>query len=105
MNQMEIDLSQYAPSIVNKTNADTILKEIKKLDPRSNKIYIDMVTIDAMTTICARIIFGNLYVDLGPKLYNENIKVLNASDAIKVVIKWGIKSAKETNNFVIPPSA
>ncbi len=88
-------LKDYAPSLSDKSKAENILNEIKKLDPQNNQIIIDFDGLIAMTTICARIIFGQLYKELGAKTFFENIKMKNVVDSIRIVIKWGISKELE----------
>ena len=49
---------QYAPSLSDKSKAEAVLVEIRNLNPKQNQIIVDFDGLIAMTTICARIIFG-----------------------------------------------
>ncbi len=91
--------SGYAPSLSNKSTAVSILNDIKKMNPEKNQITIDFEGLIAMTTICARIIFGRLYYELGPDVFYNNIKMKNLDESLKIVIKWGIlKELEQISN-------
>ncbi|MCQ2740345.1 MAG: STAS-like domain-containing protein [bacterium] len=81
---------RWAPSLSESTTAEEIYKLVKSMDPKNNEIVFDMTNMVAMTTICARAIFGRLYTELGIDDFNKNIKFTNISEAIIVAIKWGI---------------
>lgn len=83
-------LKSYAPSLSDKSKAEAIYSDIKELAPQQNQIIIDFEDMIAMTTICARLIFGRLYKELGAQLFTDNIKFKNINDTIRIVIKWGI---------------
>lgn len=89
----------YAPSLSDKTKAEEIYTEIKGLDPQHNQITIDFAGLMAMTTICARLIFGQLYKELGPETFNKNLLLKNAEESIRIVIKWGIAKELEQSVF------
>ena len=88
-------LKSYAPSLSEKADAEKIRQQISALDPQNNIVEIDFEDIVAMTTICARLIFGQLYLDLGPELYNKNIKIIHCEETLEIIIRWGIESALE----------
>ncbi len=52
-----------------------------------------------MTTLCARIIFGRLYLDLGNELFSQNVNIKGVSEALSIVINWGIESAIENKDL------
>lgn len=90
----------YAPSLSDKSKAEEILNEIRKLNPHQNQIIVDFDGLIAMTTICARIIFGRLYKELGKDLFYNNIKMKNIDDSIRIVVKWGImKELEQTDDL------
>ena len=43
-----------------------------------------------MATYCAKQIFGNLYVTLGASVFYDKIRIANASDDLRVIIRMGI---------------
>lgn len=90
--------NQFVPSLSDKTKAQIALDGIMALHPETDKIIIDLSGMIAMTTICARIIFGGLYVNLGPKLFSENILMKNVEESIRIVIRWGISKELEQDN-------
>ena len=91
----KINLNQYGPVIIKKEVGKEILDTILKLNPKENIVEIDMGNIEAMTTFCAKQIFGYLYCFLGESLFSSNIKVINNSMEISLVINMGIQSAIE----------
>lgn len=94
---IQFSFQEYAPSLSAKSTATAIFKKIMELDPSRNQIEIDLSNMVAMTTICARVIFGGLYLKLGDTLFSQNIKYKGMSEAIKIVINWGIESAVEND--------
>jgi hypothetical protein len=46
-----------------------------------------------MATFCAKQVFGNLYLELGPSDFFEKIRISNANDDIRTIIKIGIQHA------------
>ena len=92
---------QYAPSLSDKSKAEAGLVEIRNLNPKQNQIIVDFDGLIAMTTICARIIFGRLYKDLGKDLFYNNIKMKNIEESIRIVIKWGIMKELEQSDDLL----
>lgn len=93
------NFSNYVPSLSDKNKAQQIYNEIMALSPNDNIIKVDLSGMIAMTTICARIIFGRLYVNLGQEVFYKNILLSNMEEPVKIVITWGI--AKELENPTI----
>lgn len=91
-------LKVYAPSLSDKSKAETIYNDINGLNPQHNQVVIDFEDLVAMTTICARLIFGRLYKELGARLFADNIKFKNINDTIRIVIKWGILKELEQSD-------
>lgn len=94
-NTNSFNFDKYIPSLSDKSKANEILDIIKRMDPHNNQITIDFKGLLAMTTICARLIFGKLYVELGAELYSKNIIMKNAEESIQIVIRWGISKELE----------
>lgn len=86
-------LEQFAPSISEKLDAERIYKEIVELDPTNNVVVVDFSRMIAMTTMCAKMIFGKLYVNIGQEKFLQNIQFKNIEEAVQLVIKWGIQQA------------
>lgn len=93
-----ISFKEYSPSLSDKSKAEQIYEIVKSLDPFHNQITVDFDGLIAMTTICARIIFGRLYKEMGAKLFVENIQMKNLEEAVRIVIKWGIAKELEQGN-------
>lgn len=89
---------EYAPSLSAKPTAKAIFEQIWALGPQENVIEIDLSGMSAMTTSCARVIFGGLYLKLGKELFRRNIRLVGYSETIRIVINWGIESAIDQNN-------
>lgn len=88
-----IDLHQYSPIISDKKVGEEIFNKIWNLDPKTNQVEIDMNGIMSMTTYCAKQIFGRLYKDLGPSLFESNVILKNATGDVILIIKMGIRNA------------
>ena len=86
---------EYSPSLSDKSKAEEIYVKIKDLDPVHNQLIIDFDGLIAMTTICARIIFGRLYKEMGSQLFAQNIQMKNLEETVRIVIKWGISKELE----------
>lgn len=88
-----LDLSQYAPIISDKTIGQEIYERIKELDPMTNKVVVELSSIKAMTTFCAKQIFGRLYVELSSTVFYNNVILKNVAEDVKFSINYGVKSA------------
>lgn len=90
-----LNLKDYSPIISDKKKGEIIYNDILALNPQNDTVEIDMGDIVSMTTYCAKLIFGRLYVDLGADVFYNNILLKNLSDDVAIIIKMGIKSAVE----------
>jgi hypothetical protein len=88
-----IVLSKYSNVINDKTVGANIYLEIKTALESFNIIEIDLENIKAMTTFCARQIFGQLYIELGSEIFFNRIEFIKGSDNLKIIIQWGIEKA------------
>lgn len=88
-----ISLETYGPAITNPVIAESVYKKIISNNPNDNVVTIDLKGIEAMTTQCAKIIFGKLYLNLGADLFYKNIEITNCSDGLQLVIEFGIEHA------------
>ena len=86
-----INLDAYAPVISEQVKAEEILQKIKECNPNENVVVIDFSKIVSMTTISAKLIFGEFYKVLGPQLFAEHIVFSKVSDDVYYIIKLGIK--------------
>jgi len=89
---IEISLNQYAPVISDEQTGLDIFESIKNA-LKSEDVVVDMTDVKSMATFCAKQIFGKLYKELGPNGFYTKIKIKNANDDIKVIIRMGIVSA------------
>lgn len=90
-----ISLQNYAPIISNRRVGEEIYQLIMSKNPHRNEVEVDLDKIKSMATYCARQIFGQLYLDLGPERFSKNIIILNATEDVQLIIKLGIKYAIE----------
>ena len=91
-----ISLSKFAPVIRDKETGQQIYDSIKQMNPESEVVTIDFKDIVTMATFCAKQIFGKLYMELNPDVFFSNIKIKNANDDVKLIIRMGIQNAIET---------
>lgn len=89
---IEIQLEQYAPVISDEKTGIEIYNLIKNA-LSDDVVIIEMSNVKSMATFCAKQIFGQLYKELGPNTFYSKIKIKNANDDIKVIIRMGIVSA------------
>ena len=95
----DINLDAYAPVISEQVKAEEILQKIKDCNPSENVVIIDFSKIVSMTTTSAKLIFGEFYKVLGPKMFVEHIKLSKVSDDVYYIIKLGIKHYISTCEF------
>lgn len=94
-----ISLDAYAPVISEQVKAEEILQKIKDCKPNENVVIIDFSKIVSMTTTSAKLIFGEFYKELGPKIFAEHIVLSKVSDDVYYIIKLGIKHYISTSDF------
>lgn len=92
----QFSFNEYSPSLSAKVTAEEVFNKIWDLNPQENIVTIDLSQMVAMTTICARVIFGALYLRLGKDSFNRHIIFNGMSDTLRIVINWGIESAIES---------
>jgi len=90
---MTIDLKKYGPLLSDKKIGDEIYQEIRINLDKEEIINIDFKHITSMATFCAKQIFGRLYIEMGPEKFFERIKLMNANEDLKIIIKMGIQNA------------
>lgn len=90
-----IILSNYGLIISDKILGEKIYNDIKEALGLENRIEIDLAKIKSMATFNAKQIFGRLYLELGSQNFFERIRLKNASENIKLIIRMGVKSAVE----------
>ena len=89
---IEIKLNQYAPVISDEQTGKGIYDAVKE-NLVHGDVVLDMTGVKSMATYCAKQIFGQLYLELGPESFYSKIQIKNANDDIKVIIRMGIVSA------------
>ncbi len=88
-----VDLTKYAPLVTDKTIAEQIYNQIMSLDPLNNVVEIDMTGIVSMTTVCAKIMFGNMVKAININVFYKNVIFKGLTDELELVINMGIASA------------
>lgn len=89
---IEIRLNEYAPVISDEQTGQEIYTKIKNALMQDD-IVIDMSAVKSMATFCAKQIFGKLYKELGSSSFYSKVRIKNANDDIRVIIRMGIVSA------------
>ena len=87
-------MKPYGPLVTNENVAKEIYGNIIKMNPKINKVTIDMRGIITMTTQCAKAIFGQLYRELGYSVFYQNISIINKTDTISKIIRMSIEDCK-----------
>ena len=94
----KIKLDKYGPIISNKVIGDEIYKSIKHvIIEEGGSMEVDLSGIKSMATFNAKQIFGRLYIELGAHSFFEKVRLVNASEDVKLIIKIGIQNAIEDN--------
>lgn len=88
-----IKLSEYAPSIGEEDDGKKILAEIKAHLATTEEIVLDFTGIQTLATICAKLIFGTLYKELGKEQFFNKIMIANSTRTVKRSIKLGVEFA------------
>lgn len=93
-----IDLNKYSPLVTRRELGDEIYTLIKEGIDKNGEVDVMMTKIVAMTTFCAKQIFGRLYVELGREEYKKRVHLVNVSEDVNFIIRIGITNAvKEAN--------
>jgi len=88
-----INLDSYGPVISDKEIGQKIYLLIKAEAAKGEQVEVDLKAIKSMATYCAKQIFGNLYVELSPTVFFNNILLKNANNDVRSIIKIGIQHA------------
>ena len=86
-----IRLTEYSPSIGDEDDGKKILAEIKSHLATSEEIILDFTGIQTLATICAKLIFGTLFKELGKEQFYNRIMIANSTRTVKRSIKLGIE--------------
>lgn len=92
---IKVSLEKFGAIVSDQEVGGQILSLIKSSLGESESIEIDLSSIKSMATFCAKQIFGELYIKMGPESFFERVKIINASNDIRLLIKIGIQSAIE----------
>src|SRR5688500_5474666 len=95
----EVSLESYGPVISDKEIGEEIYAILKKELNSHQQISINMASVISMATYCAKQIFGRLYLELGPQESFEKISIKNATDDVKVIIRFGIENNLKTKKI------
>lgn len=90
-----LNLDKYGPIISDKSVGTEIYNLINTSVNKNDIVSLDLSAIKSMATFNAKQIFGRLYVELGSNIFFEKIRLLNASDDLKIIIQIGIQNALE----------
>ncbi|QHL87452.1 DUF4325 domain-containing protein [Nibribacter ruber] len=90
-----LSLDNFAPIISDRLVGDEIYNLIKSDLETCQQLDIDLKEIKSMATFCAKQIFGKLYLELGGDSFFQRIRLINATDDLKTIIRIGIQSALE----------
>lgn len=93
----EIKLSNYDTTISSEELGEDILNEIRISLKSDDKVALDFSNIDAITTFCAKQIFGNIYIELGEEEFYKRIGFHNVPEDIQFIITRSIYDAIEQN--------
>lgn len=88
-----IKLTDYIPSIGEEDDGKKILAEIKEGLSSGGEILIDFSGIQTLATICAKLIFGTLYKEMGKEEFYNKILIANATRTVKRSIRLGVEFA------------
>ncbi len=88
-----ISLNEYGPIISDKPIGDKIYLQLNDVLSKGEIVTVDLENIRSMATYCAKQIFGRLYLELGPEEFFKRIKLINANDDVKLIIRIGIQNA------------
>ena len=87
---MTFKMNKYGNSITDEMIASTIYSDISK---NTGEIVIDFEGILTMTTICSRIIFGQLLTHYGAEQFFKNVTISNASKNMQSIISIGLEGS------------
>ena len=93
MSTKRYPLASYGPVISDDNVGTKIYNDINNLLVNDDIVVVDFSGIIAMTTYCAKEIFGQLCKNLTRAIYQKRIQLENASDDIQFIISRGIESA------------
>ncbi len=88
-----INLDRFGPIITDKLKGDEIYTLLWKSASQNDIVDVDLGAIKSMATFNAKQIFGKLYIKLGANVFFSKIRLKNASDDLKLIIKVGIQNA------------
>ena len=90
---VEIRLIDYSNTITDPSIAETILRDIRDALGKQDSISVVFTGVDIMTTSCAKQIFGQLYLELGPEVFYQRMQLKDVDEDLRIIIKNAIQSA------------
>lgn len=94
------ELKKDYRSITSLEASKEVYSIIKNHITNSDKpLSIDFTGVLAITTFCAKDIFGKLYRELGPTKFHEQLRLLNVKEDFKIVIQEGILDSIKDNSL------
>lgn len=82
---------QSCGSSLNSTSkADEIYNEIYSIWKSCNEVELDLTGMVAMSTICARKIFGKLYMELGEEMFYSTVYFVGDTPEMDTIIEYAI---------------
>ncbi len=89
-----VEVANINTTITSNDTAERILNKInRELEHTDETVDVDFKGVLAMTTSCAKLIFGTLYVSNDPKVYFKRIRIINTTSDFRLIINYGIQSA------------
>jgi hypothetical protein len=92
-----IELSSFDTTISSEELGETILSEIRSSLKNNSRVSLNFRKIDAITTFCAKQIFGTLYFELGEAGFYDKIGFHDVPEEIQFIITRSIYDSIEDN--------
>ncbi|MVM33649.1 DUF4325 domain-containing protein [Spirosoma sp. HMF4905] len=90
-----IYLKHYGFVISDSELGQKIFDDIISALDEFNFLTIDFDEIISMATFCSKQIFGKLYLKLSSKVFFERVRIANATNEMRIVVRLGIEKALE----------
>ena len=90
-----IHLNTYGLVISDSTLGESIHSDIMQALQGSEVVGIDFTDVISMATFCSKQIFGTIYKELGPHTFFSRIRIINAEEPMRIIVRLGIEKALE----------